>query len=372
MIPTNMKHIILSVIACIVFTTLQAQVIQGTVYDAKTRETIPGVAIFLDGTTLITTSDKDGKFRLDAKQKMNANLVFSHLSYESLTITHPFEYSEKEFYLHEKVNTISAVTVVAEHSSYTRAQLMKIFKEHFLGDGVAGKSCVILNEDDIILRYDDVTNMLSASSRAPLIIENNYLAYRITYDLQQFVIQYEVGPNPRKFELILTSIMFKGISLYEDLSPRYHFAYKTRRDEIYIRSRPFFWKNLVAKSLKEANFKVYVKLQQIDMDKYFTIVNETAHKEVQINPGTNMATYHPAVKSGIVYGIIDVLNNNRFSSEVIFLTDHVIIDDFGNLVDIESIFYRGNFGQQRLGEMLPLDYVYNPPPPSPNTPQRRR
>ena len=149
-----MKCIIFNIIFCSLLYSLQAQTIEGVVYDTKTKETITGVAIYFDGTSIITTSDSDGKFRLSVESKINASLVFSHLSYELLTIERPFEHSENKFYLNEKVNTLNEVRVVADR--YSRTEKMKAFKEQFLGKSEAGKSCVIINEDDIDLKYDSL------------------------------------------------------------------------------------------------------------------------------------------------------------------------------------------------------------------------
>ena len=368
-----MKYIVFGIIIFCTFTPLQAQIIEGVVYDAKTREAIPDVAVYLDGTTFITITDKEGKFQLEVQQRINANLIFSHLLYETLTIENPFEYREKVFFLDEKINTLASAIVISETGSFTRAQLMRVFKAQFLGENVAGKSCVILNEEDIVLRYQEKTATLLAYSRSPLIIENKHLAYKIIYDLQSFSIQYENNRQAIDYMSPKTVILFKGTSIFEDLSPPYNFTNTTRRDEIYVRSRQFFWKSFVSHTLKEENFKIYVRYRQIDEEDYFTITDEWPLKKVQIISGTNMRTYHDDLRAEVaVYGMIDVLCNNKFNSSVIFLSDHFFIDAFGNPDTIEHFLYLDDFGKQRLGDMLPLNYEHNPLPPNSTPPTSRR
>jgi hypothetical protein len=63
---------------------------------------------------------------------------------------------------------------------------MKLFREQFLGINVAGKNCIIENEEEIYFNYDRKTLTLIAYSDQPLIIINNYLGYKIEYQLIDF------------------------------------------------------------------------------------------------------------------------------------------------------------------------------------------
>jgi cell shape-determining protein MreD len=62
----RLKQLILflSVVLFSVFASAQNGFIRGTVYDAKTGETLPGVTIFIVGSTTGTLTDFDGKFNL--------------------------------------------------------------------------------------------------------------------------------------------------------------------------------------------------------------------------------------------------------------------------------------------------------------------
>ncbi|MCL1831801.1 MAG: hypothetical protein FWG45_02685 [Oscillospiraceae bacterium] len=57
-----MKKLVAIIIICLTYSGLYAQslVIEGTVYDAKRRETIPGAAVYLNGTSVITITDGNG------------------------------------------------------------------------------------------------------------------------------------------------------------------------------------------------------------------------------------------------------------------------------------------------------------------------
>ncbi len=59
--------------------------IRGTVFDDATGESLPGVTIFAEGTTMGTMTDFDGKFNLSIPAG-SYNLRISFISYETLNM----------------------------------------------------------------------------------------------------------------------------------------------------------------------------------------------------------------------------------------------------------------------------------------------
>lgn len=347
-----MKKLIFSIIACTTFFSLRAQVIEGTVYDAKTRETLIGVVIYLDGTSIYTTSDKEGKFRIVVENKVNTRLVLSHLSYEPLIIQNPFERRAKAFYLEEKITMISGALVVAERFSHE--EMIKVFREQFLGTSEGGKSCIIKNEEDIRLKYDRETNTLMGQAIHPIVVENKYLAYHIIFDLHSFSIQYtEETLNTDK----AIKASFKGTSSFIDQNPN-SIQYKKRREETYLKSSQHFWKSLSVGALDEEKFKIFNRFKQVKPEQYFLISNTEPQKVVIILPGTDInlkySNVHEIEES--VYGVIGIMYKNYYRSDVVFLTDRFTIDDYGNPDTVDELLFSGDMGDQRLGDMLPVDY----------------
>ena len=362
-----MKSLFFSFVFCcctVISLHSQVQVVQGTVYDSKTQEAIPGVVVYLDGTSVFTTSDIDGKFRLQIQKGINASLIFSHLSYELLTLTNPLEHHIESFFLKEKNDTLMEARVVANRNQFSRKAMMRVFREQFLGTSTAGKSAIILNEDDIVLHFDLATNRLTAYAENPIIIENKYLAYRVFYNLQHFSIQF----NYRT--LFVTNgayISINGSSFFEDQSHG-NSMFAIRRDEVYVCSKEYFWRNFVAHTLEEAKISIYNDSKKINLSQYFSIMNlnllSREKKVVQIIPDTNIMKYHKDVKNRVVHGVIRVEFPGGIDSEIVFLTNGFSVSESGN-IENQNIIYLGHMGQQRLGNSLPLDYVYTPPPPGP-------
>ena len=329
-----------------------SHVIEGTVYDAQTKERIPGVVIYLDGTSINTVSDYEGFFRFSVEKKIHTNLVFRHLSYETLVIQHPFEHDGNAFYLTENVNTLGAVTVVSDH--YSHAEKMKIFREAFLGLSAAGKSCVLLNEEAIVLKYDHKTNCLMGYAHEPIVIDNKYLAYCVIYDLRSFSVQYRENTLDMAKA---TMVAFTGTSFFVDQSPD-NLLFRKRREKAYAGSSRHFWKSLVDNTLDDSNFAIYNRfISPVDPHQYFSISEVSPQKkEVLIIPGTNINRNHSIKQESQIFGVIGIRYNVRYTSEVVFLTNRFLVDEFGNPDAIESLLFSGDMGDRKMGEMLPLDF----------------
>ena len=346
-----MRNFLLFIAALLFFIPLRAQTIEGTVYDANSKEPLLGVVVYLNGTSIATSSDGDGNFRLDVTDRISTSLVFSLLGYESLIIENPFERHEKSFFLHEKSIILSEAVIVAD--KFSRVEKMKAFKEQFLGDSRAGRSCTILNEEDIVFKYDLVENRLTASFTNPLVIKNEYLAYHVTVDVQMFSIQYDRYTLKKSH---IKRVSFMVTSSFVDKNP-FNLKIAKRREDKYSQSRRYFWKNLVDNTLEKANIKIYNGTKQTRSSLHFNIVTTPDRSIINIKPDADLNRIRNGSIDTAIYGIISVMYDNMFVSELVFMSDQISVDKFGNIENVDKVSFAGDMGKQRIGDMLPLNYV---------------
>ena len=376
-----MKKAIATTIIILSCCCINAQIVfTGTVYDKDTNQPIPDVYVSFNRTIAYAITDDSGKFELTLAQRLNTQLVFSHIAYEMVIIENPFDEFPEEIYMEQRLNMLSDVVVSAKVSPeyadpFTRAQKLKIFREQFLGTTRAGKACIIMNESDIELRYDIRTNTLLASSDNPVVVLNEYLGYLISFSLVDFRIEYAVQlnwfepkySNPNFFSrdasgrmvsspsaveqsLILSNSYnvqrsyYTVISSFADLSPN-DIKIKKRRDEIYDQSSTLFFKNLVNNTLEESDFRIFEgrPRQVVDQSKYFTIDEDDklSLKRLRLIPDAG--------------SIINVRYRNKLSI-LNFHTDTLLVDRYGNIDQFDKVLFTGMMGDTRVGDMLPLDY----------------
>ena len=156
-------------------TLLFSQTITGRVLD-EAGKPLAGVSVYFDGTTRGSDTDASGRFRLTHSQQVNAVLVFSKMGYHTGYITGNQIRNNFEMVLRPRTFDIKEVEI---SGAFSRARKLAAFRARFLGTDAAGRSCVIENEDDLLLDYDVDSFVLRVSAKVPLQIQNPYLGYRL-------------------------------------------------------------------------------------------------------------------------------------------------------------------------------------------------
>ena len=261
-------------------------------------------------------------------------------------------------------NILNELTVLP--SPFSHKRMLKAFGEEFLGVTKAGKSCKIVNENDIRIRFDPQTNTLFASSDNPVVVINEYLGYKISFSQLNFQAEYSntslnQGRIKRTFYTMTTSFL----DLYPDDE-----IIKKRREATYENSRAFFFKNFANNTLKEAGFKIYkiafflntkTRFQILDVNEYYTVKDTLSQKMIQPVPAAsfNSADSRKNALNRHLAGIKTINAAYRGKvSNVTVLTDTLLIDRYGNIDKIDKVQFSGEMGKYRAGDMLPVDYAH--------------
>ena len=151
----RLKLLLISIIALITVFQSQGQNgnIRGTVFDAELGEYLPGVTIFLEGTTTGTITDLDGKFSLSVSPG-SYNLRVSFISYETMNINDiQVKAGETKVLddigLKEASFDLAEVTVSAEAVRNTETALLTIKrKSATVIDGISASSFRKIGDSD--------------------------------------------------------------------------------------------------------------------------------------------------------------------------------------------------------------------------------
>ncbi len=317
----------------------------GVVLDVNTKEPIAGASVYFDNTTVGTITSFQGEFSFDLENKIGSPLVISFVGYKTITIT-SLEYDKKyEVLLEEDISALDEVFIEYE-DEWTRSYKLKQFKEQFLGFSKFSKACKILNEDDIVLRFNTTKMQLSASTKRPLIIKNEALDYEITYDLKEFVVQYNAKgdirvtvKNNKDNWYVLHSVYYSGTSFFKTEISKKHKRALKNREKAYEGSVLHFMRSISSGRLKEERYKIFKGSSQVNPAYYiFTKKNDSLNTTEVTIPNE-----------------INILHKNKQSiirSEV----KTFAIDVYGNHSPIEQVLFGGFMGNQRVGDALPLGY----------------
>lgn len=323
--------------------TLCCQTIKGVVYD-ENKQPIAGAEIYLDGTSIWTTSNDTGGFELSAEHKVNTTLVIYFMGYEKQIVPNPFEQSFITSQLIPKETKLKEVAIVAE-GVFKRADKLKVFREQFLGTTKAGKSCKILNEDDLTFYYDVKTLQLIATADVPIKIHNELLGYEVDFSLQEFYLEFRYKSIK---SADVSGWMIMGTTFYKDLTTPKK-SYTDARRNCYEGSQMQFYRKLIYRQLGKDNFQLVKRGKPCNPDDYFTVVQNDGFYDVTVK--------NTLIKPGERYLQSFTLDHKKKGeSYVVFETPTFSIDGFGNNDSFRQINFTGEMSNNRAGDLLPWDY----------------
>lgn len=350
--------------ALLFVTVIHAQTIAGYVYDEAENKPLEGAYVYFDGTTFSVSTDARGFFKITTSQKYNAALVISFMGFETLRVEDPYQYSKPfKVLLREDAIALKEV-VITKGGPFSRKQMLKVFREQFLGKSDSGSSCKIENEDDISLYFDTKTNVLHAHSYKPLVINNKKLQYKISFDLSDFEVAFGAKSL---FDFDVRRSFFAGTTFFTDVSKNN--SADKKRKAAYIGSVTHLMKAIAKDDWKSEKFQLYIDRFPANHKDYFSVKDTLAGTMVRlINvPESPVKTVGMTLKkkgevtpskfSTIKYV---VLYDGKLQSSITFDKGYFYIDQSGLFFPLSELTFSGYMGGLKAGDLLPNNYSYTP------------
>lgn len=344
---------------------INAQTISGYVYDEQENKPLEGAFVYIDGTTFSASTDARGYFKITTPQKYNAPLVISYVGFETLTIDDPYKYTKPfKVMLREDAIMLNEV-VISKGGPFTRKQMLKAFREQFLGTSRAGASCTIENEDDINLHYNTATNTLEVRVFEPIRIVNKRLQYRMSFDLASFEVAYYTKSLAN---IDIKRSFFAGTTFFTDISK--NGAADKKRKETYVGSTVHLMRTIAARSWQQEKFQLYADRFPVDHNAYFNVSDSLTFKKVALKDIPDSTKRNrQAVQSGLAnkknggkYADVkfSILHNGKDQSAITFNNGYFYIDENGLFFPITELSFGGYMAALKAGDLLPADYTYTP------------
>lgn len=223
------------------------QIIKGRVVNASTGATIAGCSIFIASTSKGTVSDNAGAFLLENVPPGKHDLIISSIGYE----TNVFSFTEAQLPLLLKIELsikVKEMENVTIEPSVEEGwdKWGKSFMDNFIGNTENSLQCRIKNEKSIRFRYYKKSNRLTAYCDEPVLVENKALGYIISYQLENFELNFKEQ-----------SISYLGYPLYVPMGGKgRQQKWQRKRDEAYTGSILHFMRSLFSNQLVEEGFVV--------------------------------------------------------------------------------------------------------------------
>lgn len=190
------------------FVFAQTGTITGLVKDAETGETLPFCNVFINNTTISTVTDMDGEFVLSGLEPGPLELGFSFMGYvaETRKVTlNPGGNLTVNLSMKPFATELSDVEIKASRDKTWERDLRK-FQNLFIGIDDAAAKTQILNPWVIDFPAATEKGAFVAKADLPIEIENRYLGYKITFNLNEFF------DSPTNYRII-------GAARFEEMKP---------------------------------------------------------------------------------------------------------------------------------------------------------
>jgi CarboxypepD_reg-like domain len=328
-------------------TIFSQNILRGKVY-GKDNIPLEGVNVYLDGTTFSTSTDANGNFAIKYEANANNILAISFMGYQTEYLTGLDASKPLNVSLTVSNNELKEV-VITKDELFTREQKLKLFREYFLGKTNNAKSCVIKNESDLRFKYDKEKLIFTASSDKPLAIVNEFLGYKIDFELVVFEVAFnKLSINSKD----VIKNFYGGVSRFEDIDNSV--TVLERREKTYQGSQIQFFRNFAKKDWGIKKFILLNDDNSIDPLTRFKIIKEEDFVKVEILPQPKGEVQNENLKD--VFASYNIAFNRTEESKITFQTDSFYIYKYGNNSNIESILFSGKISEKKVGDMLPLNY----------------
>ncbi len=349
--------------------------------DEGSDEFVPGVNVYLDGTTLGSITGENGRFLIERVPIGSYKIIFSHLSYEKLV----YDFSKStssELFVNVKLklatNLLEDIEIVANLDRKEKKfndKFVSDFKTEFLGTSSLANDCVLINPQVLKFEHNRNYGALFATAMEPVVIQNNGLGYNLYCDLNDFFSTE-------------SSVRFTGEVRFEELiasDTREERKWRENRKEAYKGSIQHFFKSFIDGTYRKEGFRIAF-IDQIDQlpnrsdfyeteDQLKNLLTETGipfRWEVNIKNILYVVYLRELESSAYLHEMekefrTDITNPNKMlfikrspqnQRSVVELEEGpVYVDINGNVLNPEGLSISGYWAWERLADLVPSNYV---------------
>ncbi|MBN4048428.1 carboxypeptidase-like regulatory domain-containing protein [Flavobacteriaceae bacterium AH-315-O20] len=316
-----------------------SQEISGVIFNDKSGEPLVGASIYFNNTTLGTSTNLNGAFTLEYKEAIRTPLIISFMGFETLIINDFSRLYNLKFYLKESPNVLKEVTLNPK-KDWPRALKLKEFRRNYLGETENGLASKILNEEDLILRFNKKEKQLTAVANVPILIKNANLAYVIKVNLRHFEVNYSYVSINKKI-LNIKYVYFFGNNFYKPLDENSTKIILKKRTETYLGSPLHFMRSMASEELEREKYKIYKGNHLVNPKKYITVTAIDNLNNVKV----------------VFKDRLNILFEGDEQSFIKIKVPEFYIDNFGNYSPTDAITFGGKLGEKRMGDSLPIDFL---------------
>ncbi len=332
-------------------------IISGKVIDQSTQLPLAGASVFCQNTTIGVISNSDGNFSMRLPNG-GYDLIVSYTGYETYIQRVNSENAANSMVVEMKKQdkTMQEVAVFGTNEVQDGWQKYgQFFLDNFIGTSPNAATCKLQNTDSIHFYYSKKRNRLKILTQSELVVQNDALGYKIHYQLDSFVHEYNGG---------ITT--FSGYPLYEQMegTDSQKVVWNAGRVKAYNGSRMHFMRSWYDSSLANQGFSIE-RLPDSTALEGFPIANpydssfyhaDSSDVEIDLK-GRLRIIYRSELPDPHYLSLYKLSPYTRVQISAIDVADVFIIERNGYFYEQSDILNFGYWSWEKLADGLPYDYV---------------
>lgn len=339
----------------------QTGAIKGKVVDSYTKTPLPFAHVFINNTSSGVTTNSSGLFQLNGVAVGSVELVASFVGYETARL--PLRVTDQsileiEISIKPQPEQLSTVEVTASRDRVWEQQLKK-FEKALFGARFA-RYCSIKNP--WVLEFNNGThdNTFTATASQPLDITNQFLGYSVRYYV-------------RHFQVTNQSYRIEGNAFFQPLqNPSDSAKWAANRIDMFYGSDRHFFRSILSNQLEQSGFRAYTeKKDAVDINtRSERFYENIGVKLVAFDPSNHIAATSRAYEYSIKLPKRLEIHYQGKPGATRFYQDitgsvswlevqrgEVLVNQNGVVLNPGDLVFSGEMAENRLGSMLPLDYL---------------
>ncbi|MFD2200054.1 carboxypeptidase-like regulatory domain-containing protein [Shivajiella indica] len=350
-----------------IFGYSQTGVISGKVIDSQTGEGLPFCNVFINNTTISTTTDLDGNYKLEGIPEGEFEIGFSFIGYQAQQKPASIKPGSQLTFNVSMVSLEQELSDVEIKASRDRAweRDLRKFKSYFLGNDEMAAKCEILNPWVIEFPSDNTNNNFRAEAIQPIEIENKALGYLLTFDL-------------KTFQFTPSYYIISGATRFTDLeapNEAIKVEWERKRLDTYLKSPANMFRSMITNSHNQEGFFLYgekaggSESMSLRSDVF---ANELGKSVVEykpenlVQPGRRPGEYRIFLKGRIEihyekgYSTINTYKDAPYPISWLEVNgNYVTVNSNGMIVNQKDVTFSGDMDKRKISSLLPLDYEPN-------------
>lgn len=334
--------------------------VDGVVVDTA-GQPLANASVFCQNTTIGTLTKNDGSFHLRLANG-GYDLIVSFTGYQTESIRIGKDHKETDT-LHislkaeDKALEQAVVTGSAEVADGWD-KYGQFFLDNFIGTTPNASNCVLENKDVLKFYFYKKRNKLRIKAKSELLITNNALGYKIKYQLDSFVYEYNTNVST-----------YTGYPLFEEMqgTPEQQDSWKQNRLYSYAGSRLHFIRSWYDSTLDDEGFVLEVP-DSNDNSKMKKLTNPYNPKFYSVDSGDVEIGITGRLRVSYKNQLPDkkYLQSHKFPMNTpveisaIDILNGFVIEENGYFYEQSDVTNMGYWAWKKVAELLPLDYVPNP------------